>query len=152
MYLSGLSVGLKTKGSPVQFPVKAHVWVAGQVPSGGAGEATTHWYFFPSLSPSFPLCLKINKNLLNFLSKKRGWDTESLDYMVGGKLVAEWLLRKSLLRQSPALFLQWSDGWGAECPCCKALCKYGSECICHHFPFVVSHNQVLLSKTARACS
>ena len=33
--LSGLSAGLQTKGSPVGFPVRAHAWVAGQVPSGG---------------------------------------------------------------------------------------------------------------------
>ena len=30
-------------------------------PVGGAREATTHWCFSPSLSPSFPFSLKINK-------------------------------------------------------------------------------------------
>ena len=30
-----LSAGLRIKGSPVQFPVRAHAWVEGQVPSGG---------------------------------------------------------------------------------------------------------------------
>ena len=30
-------------------------------PVGGAREAATHWYFSPSLSPSLPLSLKINK-------------------------------------------------------------------------------------------
>ena len=30
-------------------------------PLGGAWEATTHWCFSPSLSPSLPLSLKINK-------------------------------------------------------------------------------------------
>ena len=30
-------------------------------PVEGAQEATTHWCFFPSLSPSLPLSLKINK-------------------------------------------------------------------------------------------
>ena len=37
MWLSGLSAGLRSKGSPVQFqfPVKAHAWVAGKVPSRG---------------------------------------------------------------------------------------------------------------------
>ena len=30
-------------------------------PVGGAWEATTHWCFPSSLSPSLPLCLKINK-------------------------------------------------------------------------------------------
>ena len=32
---SGLSTGLRTKASPVQFPVKAHDWVAGWVPGEG---------------------------------------------------------------------------------------------------------------------
>ena len=41
VWLSGLSAGLRTKGSPVWFPVRAHAWVAGQVPSGGAQEANT---------------------------------------------------------------------------------------------------------------
>ena len=38
VWLNGLSTGLQTKGSLVQFPVRAHSWVAGQVPSGGAHE------------------------------------------------------------------------------------------------------------------
>ena len=43
VWLSGLSAGLQTKGSPVRFPVRAHLWVVGQVPSRGReGEATTH--------------------------------------------------------------------------------------------------------------
>ena len=33
VWLSGFSAGLQIKGSPVQFPVRAHAWVAGQVPS-----------------------------------------------------------------------------------------------------------------------
>lgn len=69
--------------------------------------------------------------------------------MVGGKLVSEWLLRNHW--KGWALLLS-CNGRSTECCCCKVLCKYGSECICHHFPFVVSHNQVLSSKRARACS
>ena len=54
--ISGLSAGLQTKGSPVPFPVRAHAWVVGQVPSRGAlGGATTHQRFSSSLSPSLPL-------------------------------------------------------------------------------------------------
>ena len=45
--------GLQTKGSPVQFPVRAHAWVVGQVPSKGRARGT-HTLIFPSLSPSFP--------------------------------------------------------------------------------------------------
>ena len=36
VWLSGLSMGLRTKGLLVQFPVGAHAWVAGQVPQCGA--------------------------------------------------------------------------------------------------------------------
>ena len=35
VWLSGPHAGLRTKGSLVQFPVRAHAWVAGQVPSWG---------------------------------------------------------------------------------------------------------------------
>ena len=66
VWLSGLSASLGTKRSPVQFPVRAHAWVAGQVPSpwgvgGGAHERqphidASHPLFLPP-SPS----LKINK-------------------------------------------------------------------------------------------
>ena len=51
VWLSGLSASLRTKGSLVQFPVRAHAWVA---------EATTHWCFSPSPSPPFS-SLKISK-------------------------------------------------------------------------------------------
>ena len=33
---------LRTKGSRVRVPVRAQAWVAGQVPSGAMGKATTH--------------------------------------------------------------------------------------------------------------
>ena len=55
VWLSGLSTGLRTKGLQVWFLVRAHVWVTGQVSSGGMWEAPTHWCFSPSLSPSLPL-------------------------------------------------------------------------------------------------
>ena len=42
MWLSGLSAGLRIKGSPVQFPVRAYAWVVGQVRSGGAHERQPH--------------------------------------------------------------------------------------------------------------
>ena len=40
VFLSGLS--LLTKGSLVVFPVRAHAWVAGQVPSGGTCGRQPH--------------------------------------------------------------------------------------------------------------
>ena len=53
---------LQTKGSPVQFPVRAHAWVTGQVPSRGHARGN-HPLLFLCLSPSLPLSLKINKTL-----------------------------------------------------------------------------------------
>ena len=60
VWLSGLSAGLRTKGSPVRFPVGAHAWVAVQVPSGGhvRGNRTL---MFLSLSFSLPSSLSKNK-------------------------------------------------------------------------------------------
>ena len=57
---SGLSAGLQTKGSLVQFPVRARAWVAGQV-AGRWCVRDNHTLMFVSLSPSLPLSLKINK-------------------------------------------------------------------------------------------
>ena len=53
MWLSRLSAGLQTKGLLVQFPVMAHAWVAGQVPSRGH-MGGNHTLMFLSLSFSFP--------------------------------------------------------------------------------------------------
>ena len=55
--LSGLSVGLWTKGLLVQFPVRAHIWAAGQVPSRGRTR-DNHTLTFLSLSFPSPLKTK----------------------------------------------------------------------------------------------
>ena len=60
---------LQTKGSPVQFLVRAHAWVAGQVPSAGH-ERQPHIDVSLPLSPSFPFSLKINKIFKNENSLK----------------------------------------------------------------------------------
>ena len=54
VWLSGLSSSLQTKGSPVQFPVRAHAWVAGQVPSRGCTRGN-HTLMFLSFSLPPPL-------------------------------------------------------------------------------------------------
>ena len=59
VWLSGLSAGLRTEGSLVRFPVRAHAWGAGQVPSKGAHEKQPH--IDVSLSFSFPSHLSKNK-------------------------------------------------------------------------------------------
>ena len=52
--------GLQTKGLPVRFPVRAHAWVVGQVPSGGHMRVN-HTLIFLSLSFSLPSSLPKNK-------------------------------------------------------------------------------------------
>ena len=58
--LSGLSVGLWAKGSPGQFPVRAHAWVAGQVPSRGHSRGN-HTLMCLSLTFSFSSPLSKNE-------------------------------------------------------------------------------------------
>ena len=55
-------------GSPVRFPVRVHSWNAGQIPSRGVQNATTCWFFSPSLSPFLPLSLKKKKKIPGFLA------------------------------------------------------------------------------------
>ena len=54
-----IECGLQTKGSLVQFPVRAHAWVVGQVPSGGHVRGN-HTLMF--LSPSYSLPSLLSKN------------------------------------------------------------------------------------------
>ena len=60
VWLSGLSAGLQIKGSPVQVPVRAHAWVAGQVPSRRCTRGNHMDVSVPLFLPPFP-SLKINK-------------------------------------------------------------------------------------------
>ena len=54
MWLSGVSAGLGTKRLQIRFPVSAHAWVVGQVPSRGCAGGN-HTLMF------LPLSLKANK-------------------------------------------------------------------------------------------
>ena len=55
MWLSGLSAGLRTKGSLVPFPIRAHAWVVCWVPSGGASDRQPHIdVSLPLFLPPFP--------------------------------------------------------------------------------------------------
>ena len=62
-----LSAGLRTKRSPVRFPVRAHAWAAGQVPSWG--HARGNWQPIDvsltqqCFSVSLPVSLKIKKRI-----------------------------------------------------------------------------------------
>ena len=60
VWLSDLSIGLWMKGFLTPFPVRAHAWVVGQVPSRGRVRGN-HTLMFLSLSFSLPSSLKINK-------------------------------------------------------------------------------------------
>ena len=87
VWLSWLSTGLWTEGSPVPFPVRAQAWVAGQVPSRGhSQEATTHWCYL-SLSFSLPSppskykyiksFKKINNFIYSYLERGKGREGET---------------------------------------------------------------------------
>ena len=54
MWLSGLNAGLRTKGLLVRFPVRAHAWVAGQVPSRRYMKGNHTLMFLSLSSPAFP--------------------------------------------------------------------------------------------------
>ena len=64
MWPSGLSARPQTKGSPVQFPLRSHAWVAGQVPCRGHARSN-HTLMFPS-SFSLPSPLSQNKYINKF--------------------------------------------------------------------------------------
>ena len=51
---SGLSASLRTKGSLVGFPVGAHAWVVGQVPSRGHKWQPHIDVSLPLFLPPFP--------------------------------------------------------------------------------------------------
>ena len=65
VWLSWLGIVLQSEGLLVQFPVRAHAWVMGSVPSGGLNERhpinVSHISVSLTLSPSLPLSVKINK-------------------------------------------------------------------------------------------
>ena len=56
--------------SLVQFPVRTHAWVVGQVPSWGHARGN-HTLMFLSLSFSLPSPLSKNKQTKSFLKKKK---------------------------------------------------------------------------------
>ena len=60
--LGGLSAGLRTKGSPVGFPVRARAWVIGQVPAGSVQEATDQHISRTSVVLSLPPSLPFSSN------------------------------------------------------------------------------------------
>ena len=85
MLLNGLSAGLQTKGSLVQFPIRAHAWVAGWVP-GGRHVRDNHTLTFPSLSFSLPSPLSKNKSNKTFKKNKEKGKWPLPTFLSGRKL------------------------------------------------------------------
>ena len=77
MCLSGLNTSLRTKRLLVQFPVRAHAWVVGQVPGKGRVRGN-HTLVFLSLSFLLPALLSKNK----FLKIFKKWNKFYLPQMV----------------------------------------------------------------------
>ena len=67
---NGLSAGLQTKGLPVEFPVRAHAQVAGQVPSKRCKRGNNMMFF--SLPFSLPSPLSNNKEIKYQKNRKMG--------------------------------------------------------------------------------
>ena len=65
VWLSGLRAGLWMKGLLVQFPVRTHDWVVGQVPSRGCARSN-HTLMFLSLFFSLPSPQSKNKWIKSF--------------------------------------------------------------------------------------
>ena len=80
VWLSGLGIILQTKRSPVRFLGQGTRLGCRPCPWLGVCErqpsdvALTHQYFSPSLSPSLPLSLNINKYNLKQKQKRKTWN------------------------------------------------------------------------------
>ena len=120
MWLSGLSTGLRTKGSLVQFPVRAHAWVAGQATSRGRRRGNHIWVFLslafslPS-TPSLPAVFCPNTTQLRAGCSGSGAgtrlllafnyaETRTLQNREGG---GDPTLSESFSRETPSRFRRW---------------------------------------------
>ena len=65
VWLSGLSASLRIKGLPVRFPVRAHAWGEGHVPSVGHVRGN-HTLMYLSLSFSLLSPLSKNKKIKKY--------------------------------------------------------------------------------------
>ena len=69
LWLGALSASLRTKGSLVQFPVRAHGWVVGQVPGWGHERQPHMGISLPLLPPPSPLSARDTENPQGLLSQ-----------------------------------------------------------------------------------
>ena len=83
VWLNELNASLRTKESPVRFPVKARAWVVGQVPTRGCVRGN-HILMFLSL---FFSCLSpLSKNL----KQKKKKSVHFLHVLIETQLAARW--------------------------------------------------------------
>ena len=89
MWLSTLITDLQSKGSPVWFPVRAHAWVAGQVPNSGHVRGNNTLMFLSLFLSSFP---SVWKEIDNFFKKKNHHYDINLTIYLNLKLTMNALL------------------------------------------------------------
>ena len=87
VWLNGLSTSLHTKRSPVQFLVRAHAWVAGQIPSWEGVRGNRLMYLsctsiFLSLSFSLLSSLSKKKWIKSLKKKNKGGQTLSVHHKI----------------------------------------------------------------------
>ena len=124
MWLSGLSASLWTKGSLVGFPLRAHAWVAGQIPSRRCARGN-HTMMFLSLSSSLPRSLKINKIFKKKLSKSFNKKRKPL-YLFTCLFV--------LMFYALAGVAQWIERWPVKCKAASLIPSEGTRLGCRPGP------------------
>ena len=98
MWLGGLSTGLRGKGSPVRFPVRAQAWVAGEVPSEGRMRGNHAWMFL-SLTFSLPSPLS-KRGGLGIKTIKIGKEEIKLFHFLHTKKISNNLQKKKKLTRT----------------------------------------------------
>ena len=133
MWLSGLSAGPRTKGLRVQFPVRAHVCVAGQVPSRGSMKGN-HILIFLSLSFSVPSPLSENKINKIFLKKKiKTMNTVTFLQVIFSQGLSSFPLLPTVIWAILRAYLLCglSTAYAADLGC---LLLFVKGTVCHHSP------------------
>ena len=88
VWLSGLSTGLWTRGSPVRFPVRAHAWVAGRE---AAHQCFSHTLMFLYLSFFLPSTL--SKKQIKSLKKEKRYKLLTCHPMWYSTHLVPWIPR-----------------------------------------------------------
>ena len=108
VWLSGLSASLQTTRSPVRFPVRAHAWVAGQVPSWGhAGKTQPINVSLPLflLSKNKYIQLYLNNNKKMWWKKKKGDEPYRQKEQIKEEEIEKGILRTLVMFEG----LEWRE-------------------------------------------